>query len=140
MKIVAVVCNVILFVITCFIVLTEGIPRQAPYLILTLLPLLVPILSLVVLLRGGMTREGQRTRDDPSSGSTLINRVAVFCNLVFAAFSCWAATAQYPYPEGNSVIPFALLMVFTPILSSVVLFRGGKGKGQEQQRTATHQQ
>ena len=140
MKIVAVACNVVLFAVTCFIVLTEGIPREAPYLILTLLPLSVPILSLVVLLRGGVTREGQRTRDDPSSGSTLINRVAVFFNLVLAAFSCWAAIAQYPYPEGSGVIPFALLMVFTPIISVVVLFRGGEGKGQEQQRTIADQQ
>jgi hypothetical protein len=120
--------------------LTEGILREAPYLILTLLPLLVPILSLVVLLRGGMRLQEQRTRDDPPSMSTLINRVAVFCNLVLVGFSCWAAVAQYPYPEGNGVIPFGLLMVFTPIISLVVLFGSGTRKMQEPRRTIAHQE
>jgi len=69
-----------------------------------------------------------------------MNRVAVVCNLVLVGFSCWAAVAQYPYPEGNGVIPFGLLMVFTPIISLVVLFRSRKRKMQEQQRTIAHQQ
>jgi hypothetical protein len=139
MKIVAVVCNVVLFAVTCSIVVTEGIPRKAPYLILTLLPLFVPILNMVVLPRGGMTREGVRTLDDGSPGGSFVNRVAVCCNLVLVALSCWAAITQYPYREGLGVIPFALLMVFTPIVSVVVLLRGGSGKGQQQQGTIAHQ-
>ena len=106
----------------------------------SLLPLLVPILSLVVLLRGGMTQQEQRTRDDPSSMSTLANRAAVFCNFVLVGFSCWAAVAQYPYPEGNGVIRFGLFMVFTPIISLVVLFRSGTRKMQEPRRTIAHQE
>ena len=139
MRTVAVVCNIVLFVITCFIVLTEGIPKGAPYLILTLLPLLVPILSLVVLLRGGRRLQEQKTHDDPSSMSVLANSMAIFCNLVLIGFSCWAAVAQYPYPEGNGVIPFALLMVFTPILTVAVLFAGKKGKTQERQKAIAGQ-
>jgi len=140
MRIVAVVCNVVLFAFTCFVVLTEGIPREAPYLILTLLPLLVPIMSLFVLLRGGMTLQEQRTRDDPSSMSTLANRAAVVCNFVLVGFSCWAAVTQYPYLEGNGVIPFGLLMVFTPIISLAVLFGNGTRKMQEPRRTIAHQE
>lgn len=66
--------------------------------------------------------------------------VAVVCNLVLAGFSCWAGVAQYPYPEGNGVIVFAVLMVFTPIVSVVVLLANIQGKEQEKQRTIAHQQ
>jgi hypothetical protein len=66
--------------------------------------------------------------------------VAVFCNFVLVGFSCWAAVAQYPYPEGNGVIPFGLLMVFTPIVSLVVLLGSRKRKMQEQQSTIAHRQ
>ena len=52
--------------------------------------------------------------------------MAILCNLVLVGFSGWAAIAQYPYPEGNSVIPFALLAVFTPIISAVTLLRSRK--------------
>jgi hypothetical protein len=135
MRIVAIVCNIVLFVITSMIVLTEGIPGRAPYLILTLLPMLVPLLSLIVLLRGGMTLQERKTRDDPSSMSALVDRVAVLCNFVLVGFTCWAAVAQYPYAEGNGVIPFALLMVLTPILTLVVLFAGRKRKTQGQEGT-----
>ncbi len=136
----AVICNIVLLAFTCLILMSEGIPREVPFLILTLLLLLVPILSLVVFLRGGMTHHEQSMRDDSSSMSTFINRVAVFCNFVLVGFSSWAAVSQYPYPEGNEVIPFALLMVFTPIIRLVVLFRSGKRKMPKQQRAIVHQQ
>ena len=118
----------------------EGVPGETRYLILTLLPLLVPVPTLAVLLRGGVTRREPRTLGDPSSRRAFISRAAVLFNLALVGFSSRAAIAQYPYPEGNCVIPFGLLMVFTPIVSVAVLFRGRKGNGQEQQRTIAHQQ
>lgn len=140
MKIVAVVCNVVLLAITGLIVMTEGIPRETLYLILTLLPLSVPVLNLVALLRGRTTNQKQGSLENPLSGGTLLNRAAVLCNLVLLAFTGWAAVAQYPYREGSGVIPFALLMMFTPIISVAALLRGGRDKGAEQQGTMAHQQ
>jgi hypothetical protein len=118
MKIVAIVCNAFLFVITGSIALTEGIPGDFPYLVLTVLPLLVPILNVAEFFGGRMTRARQE-----SLRSSLLNRVAVLGNIVLLAFSCWPAIAQYPYREGTSVIPFTLLMVFTPVVSVLVLVR-----------------
>jgi hypothetical protein len=64
--------------------------------------------------------------------------VAVFCNLVLIVSTCWAAIAQYPYLEGNSVIPFALLMAFTSAISLVAFFRSGKVRGKDKQRIVAH--
>ncbi len=88
MRIMAVVCNIVLFAFTCIVVLIEGIPRQSAYLILTLLPLLVPIVNVVVLLRGGMPLRGQTARADSFSRSTRIARAAAFCNLGVVVFAC----------------------------------------------------
>jgi hypothetical protein len=55
--------------------------------------------------------------------------VAIICNIVFFGFVCWALVDQYPHPEEDGVIAFAVLMVLTPILSLVVLFRSGVSDG-----------
>jgi len=68
----------------------------------------------------------------------MLRILAVVCNVVLFAstcfivligFTCWAAVAQYSYPEGTSVIPFGVLMVFTPIISLVV-FCGSRKRGE----------
>jgi hypothetical protein len=55
--------------------------------------------------------------------------VAVICNIVLLAFTCWAFVDQYPHPEEDGLIAFTVLMVLTPILSLAVLFRRGAGDG-----------
>ena len=53
MKIVALICNIVLFGFTCLVLVTDGPPKEAGYIIVTLLSVLTPILSLVVLFRIG---------------------------------------------------------------------------------------
>ena len=53
MKIVAVICNVVLFAFTCMVLLTDGLPTQAAYIVFNVWLLLTPILSLAALVRGG---------------------------------------------------------------------------------------
>jgi hypothetical protein len=101
-------------------------PGASHFVVLTLLMLLVPLLTAVVLVRERLA----------SPAVTLVNRVAVLCNLVLLGASGWEAVAQYPYPEGNSVIPFALLAVCTPILSLMALLGGGKTAMRRERRTA----
>jgi len=122
----AIVCNVVLLATTGVIIVTEGVPRDTHYLVLTLLMLLVPILSAAVLVRERMAPQGPSTDDDGTSSTTLAHRAAVLCNLILFGASCWAVIAQYPYPEGNSVIPFAVMAVCTPVLSLIALLGGGR--------------
>jgi hypothetical protein len=122
----AIVCNTVLFAITGVILLTEGVPRDAPHLALSLLMVLVPLLSAVVLVRERTASPGPSRDEDGSSTRSPGNRAAVLGNLVLCGAASWAAVAQYPYPEGDSVIPFAALTVATPIVSLVALLRRGK--------------
>jgi formate hydrogenlyase subunit 3/multisubunit Na+/H+ antiporter MnhD subunit len=141
MKIVAVICNIVLFGFTCLVLLVDGPPKGASYIVFTLWLLLTLILSSVVISRGGasdgwlglpMKRkalEEQKKTDDLSSTSTVIRIVAIICNIVLLGFTCWAFVDQYPHPEEDGLVAFTVLMVLTPILSLVVLFRGGAGHG-----------
>jgi len=131
----AIVCNVVLFAITGVIILTEGVPREARYLVLTLLMLAVPLLSAVVLVRGRAALAGRRADATGSPTITLTRAGAVVCNLILLGASCWETVVQYPYPEGNSIIPFAVLAIGTPIVSLVALLAGGRSAMREKGRT-----
>jgi len=116
----AIVCNVVLLAVTGLIVLGEGLPGAAPYLLLTLLMALVPLVSAVVLLRDRRALEG-RGPGEGGSMAARARRATVLLNLVLLGASAWAAVAQYPYPEGDSLIPLAVLAVGTPALTLVAL-------------------
>ena len=122
MRVVAVVSNIVLFAFTCFVLLTDGVSREVPYLILTVLLLFVPIVSSVVLLRRRAKGDGQDAHDERPSSSTHIARVAILFNVLLFGFSCWAIVAQYPHPKEDGVIAYALIVVLAPILNVVVFF------------------
>jgi hypothetical protein len=140
MKIVAVICNIVLFAFTCLVLVTDGPPKGASYILFTLWLLLTLILNSVVISRSGAsdgwlglhmnrkTLEGKKI-DDLSSTSIVMRVVAIICNIILLGFTCWAFVDQYPHPEEDGVITFAVLMVLTPILSLVVLFRNGESDG-----------
>jgi hypothetical protein len=122
----AIVCNTVLFAITGVILVTEGVPRDARHLALSLLMVLVPLLSAVVLVLERTASRGPSRDEDGSSTRSPRNRAAVLGNLALFGASCWASVAQYPYPEGNSVIPFVLLAIGAPLLNLTALLREGR--------------
>jgi hypothetical protein len=109
MKIAAVICNIVLVVFHCFVLLTDGFPRETSYIIFNLWALLTMILSVMVILRFGT--------------SNIMGIVAIIFNIVFFGFVCWALVDQYPHPKEGGVIAMAILMVLTPILNLVVLLQ-----------------
>lgn len=123
------------------VLLVDGPPKGASYIVFTLWSLLTLILSSVVISRSGVSdgwlglpmmrkaSEEQKKTDDLSSTSTVMRVVAIIGNLVLSGFICWAFVDQYPHPEEDGLIAFAVLMVLTPILSMAVLFRRGAGDG-----------
>ena len=142
MRIVAVICNVVLFVFTCFVILTDGLPREAVYLIFTFLLLLVPILSSVVLSRARITSEGNDRREGRSSVCAVANCGAILCNLVLIGFSCWAIVAAYPHPKEEGAFAaatlaiYTVLVMFAPIVTVLALIGGMKGRTQERHTPA----
>jgi hypothetical protein len=133
MKIAAVVCNVVVSLIVFVILVTEGIPKQTVHIAFTVLSALIPILSAAVILRSGVsdgwlgvqgkTKTPRRLSvvSNLASRRSAVRLAAVICNVVLLGFVCWAAVRQYPYPEGDEVIVFALLMMLAPILSLVAI-------------------
>ena len=115
MRTVALICNVALFVFSCVVLVIDGPPRGASYIVFTLWSLLTPILSSVAISR--------------SEASTTLRIGAILCNVVLVGFVCWALVDQYPHPEEDGVIAFTMLMVLTPILSLVALLRHGVREG-----------
>ena len=132
MRNLALACNVVLFGIVCLLILNEGMPAEALYRVFTVLALLTPVLTLIALLRFGATRQEQGTSGNPTPLSALARYAVAACNLLLLGFTCWASVVQYPYPEGNSIIPFVLLMALTPVISLVALFLGRTRRPQEQ--------
>jgi len=116
MTIVAVVCNVVLFLFTCFVLWTEGSSKGGGYIVLTVLLLLIPILSSAVILRIGAS-----DRWLGSHGKT----VAAIGNIALLGFVIWAIVSAYPHPEEPGVIPFTVICVLTPILNLLVIVRRG---------------
>jgi hypothetical protein len=121
MKIMAIICNIVSFVFTCFVLLTDGIAKEAAYIIFIFLLLLVPIISLLVISPIGGSLSLRL-----SSTSSAIRIVTIICNIVLFGFICWAFMDQYPHPKEEGFVAYAILTVLTPILNLVVLLQSGR--------------
>jgi hypothetical protein len=142
MKIVAVICNVVLFAFTCMVLLTDGLPTQAAYIVFTVWLLLTLIVNVVVISRIGAndgrlwlqmprtTASEQGEAGGRRSTSAFVRVAVALCNVVLLGFTGWAFVDQYPHPEEDGFVAFIVLMVLTPILSLAALVRGGAGAGQ----------
>lgn len=111
MKTVAVLANIILAVLTCGIVATEGLPSRLFYVAFTVLMLLVPVVAVFALTRR------------PSTDRPAVRAAAAVGCLALAATVAWALVAQYPYPEGPGVVPYGVLALLAPIAGLAALRR-----------------
>jgi hypothetical protein len=137
MKIVAIICNIILFGFICFVLATEGPPRGTAYIVFTLWSILTLILSLVLISRTGAGKGlpgilikrkvpgEQRKIEDLISIDDIKIIVVIVFNMVFFGFVCWAIVDQYPHPKESGVIIMAVLMLVTPVLNLVTIFKKG---------------
>ena len=135
MKILAIICNIILFLFTCLVLVTDGPPTETIYIVFTLWTFLTLILNTVVISRiwvgydwlglnkkEKVLKEQKKTNEFSYVGTSL-RIVAIFSNIIFLGIHSWAFVDQYPHPEENGFIAFVVLIVLTPILSLVVLIR-----------------
>lgn len=111
MKTLTVVCNIASLLFTLFVLATDGPPKEAVYIVVALLLLLIPLFTVFALVRGGAGK----------GRGGAIQRAAGICNVVLLAFICSVLVKQYPHPSEPGFIEYAVLMLVTPILSAVVL-------------------
>jgi hypothetical protein len=110
MKTLAVLCNVVLFTFTCVVIVTDGAPTKAVYIVFALVLLMTPAFTVWVL--------ASRAAGDG------IRRAAAICNVLALAFVCWALVDQYPHPSDPGFNEYVVVLVVTPLVSAVVLLRG----------------
>jgi preprotein translocase subunit SecG len=138
MKLAAVVFNVVLVAFTCLVVVTDGPPTEAIYVVFTLALVLIPILSVTVLLHpraGGGHPESpvkgdaspEEKKDGNSSAVSGMRTTAILCNIFMFGLLCWALVDQYPHPEEDGFVAYVLIVAITPLLNVVALVRSGGG-------------
>ena len=133
MKLITVVFNIVLVVFTCLVLITDGISKEAGYILLALLLLFVPIFNLVIIFSSRANNgwldfhlnrkaaEVQMKTHDTSIRRPVLKIIAIICNIVLLAFSVWAFASQYPHPKESGFILFAVIVFLTPVLSLVAL-------------------
>jgi len=113
MKYLVLVCNIVALAFTLLVIGTDGLATQASYIALTLLLIIIPFFTILAL---------ARPHTLPGSSTTTL-RFAAIANLILLGFVCWALVDQHPHPTESGFVPYAVLMVLTPLLSAVTLFR-----------------
>ena len=130
LQLITVSLNIVMGIFTSFVLLTDGIPKEVAYIILTLLLLFVPIFNLVIILRNRADNswldfhlkmellKKQTKPDELHSKIRILKIVAIICNIVLSGFVCYAFVNQYSqHPKESGFILYAVIVFLTPILS-----------------------
>jgi hypothetical protein len=131
MKIAALACNIALFLFTCMVLITDGLPAQAAYIVFTVWALSTHAFSAAVIRRmastgGWMGLCGGGREIGVSSVPGIAMRIAaILMNVVLLGFVCWAMADQYPHPREEGFIPYVVMMAATPAFSLAVFLFGG---------------
>ena len=119
MRTAAVVFDVVLVAFTCFVLATDGVSREVPYIVFGFLLLAVPTLSAALLVHRGGHRSGSAS--DASPAMRRASHIAVLCNVWLLGTACWALYDQYPHPDEQGFVAYVTVVLLTPILSIVAL-------------------
>jgi hypothetical protein len=128
----AIFCNGLVFAITGMVIFTRGLSSRAPYAVLTLLMLLVPLVNEAVLIA-----RRRPTGAGASPGLARADRAAIALNLASFAAAASSAVAQYPYASRGTLLPFAVLAVGTPVLSVAAILTRGRRSSPKAQGSTT---
>jgi len=114
MKRAAIVLNVVSITFTLLVMATDGPATRAADRVFGLMLLAIPAFNVFALARGG---------DGYVAHSSALLNVALLGAVV------WALVDQHPHPGEPGFVPYAVLVVLTPVLSVVTLLRVGRGGG-----------
>jgi ABC-type phosphate transport system permease subunit len=141
MKLVAIICNVVLFGFSCFIHFTQEPSIGIGYMILGLLLLLVPILNVMVIFRNQIKNgwsglhmrsnlsDERRESNNLSSVDSVVKIGAIIFNIALLSFALWAIISQNPHSREPGVYIFALLVLLTPVLNLMTIAQSLVRKG-----------
>jgi peptidoglycan/LPS O-acetylase OafA/YrhL len=107
------ICNIASLLFTVLVIAGDGPATETTYIVLMVLLLLIPAFTLLAL---------ARPRTFRARAATILG-LAGLCNLVLLAFVGWALVDQHPHPNEPGFLPYAALMILTPVLSAIALLR-----------------
>jgi hypothetical protein len=119
MKTLSIFCNLVLFIFSLFLVLSEGPSQGTGYIILAVLLLLVPMLTIAVILLNRPAIGFKKKKETVSGPEEIRNSftislvpdiTVIICNLALLGFALWALISQYPHPEEPGVNLFTVLV------------------------------
>ena len=133
MKTLAVLCNILLIVFTCFVLATDGGPKQPAYVLFSFLLIGIPAFTVFTLARGRKREAaagapvaegsaGTPQQKGPAARLTTMEQAAGVCNIVLLGFICWALYDQYPHPAEAGFLPYVALTLLAPVLGIVTLY------------------
>jgi hypothetical protein len=139
MKLITLLCNVIFFLFLILVVITDGVPKETFYVVFTLLSFLIPVFNVAVILtccknmkwfvfsgfKQSLYQTG--TTEQRVNMSTGLKIAAIVLNILWFVKTIWIYVKEYPHPNEPGFALFAVLMLFTPVLS-IVLFSLSKTK------------
>lgn len=123
MKILAVASNIVLFMFTLLVLVTDGAPTAPVYITLTALLLVVPLLNVLVVIDRSPRGDGSSAGRGRTHSTKSLGRALAALNIALIAFVCWAVVDQYPHPEEEGLVAFVAVTLLVPLLSSVILLR-----------------
>jgi hypothetical protein len=131
----ATIFNIVLLGFTSLVLMTDGISKEVVYILFTILMLLVPVLNLVMIIRGAnhkwfnfdikkeASEEQMMKIKNLFSKGVIMNTLVILTNILLIGFTCWAIVDQYPHPKEDGLIIYISVVFLTPILSSLAIFR-----------------
>ncbi len=129
MKALTIICNLSLFGFTLFLMVTEGSQDKIFYIIFSIILLITPLISTLVIVQDRKTAEPQLKNENTgnhergleilTSGS-IPDISATILNLIMLGTSIWALTDQYPHPAETGYYIYAGLVLLTPVLNIMI--------------------
>jgi amino acid transporter len=140
MNFIATLLNLLLFIFTFFLIVSNGVSGQGAYIMFSLLLLMVPVLNFVLIFPHTknhnwfsfhIRRRTNELLNDPDDNpmDKFLIAVVITLNVVLFGFTCWAFVDQYVHPRDGGVMLHTILVFVTPMISLVTIIRNLAGIG-----------
>ena len=114
MKVLAIIFNIVLFLFTFFVLVTDGLPVQVRYMFATMWVVLTPVITIMVIYLSRSKYSGIYFKTNS------LKVLAVVFNIALIVYAAWGIFKTHPAEVGY--IPYLVLVSLTPILNLITIF------------------
>jgi hypothetical protein len=114
MKVLAIIFNIVLFLFTFFVLVTDGLPVQVRYMFATMWVVLTPVITIMVIYLSRSKYSGIYFK------ANKLKILAVLFNFALIVYAAWGIFQTHPAEAGY--IPYLVLVSLTPIFNLITIF------------------